>query len=88
MSRCSDKLRERLIIFLVEDPSEDFIRLRDYVDCQRCVSLATFTPDNLVNGFNETMATEARTKFKISKVNHLLNHSKHEIAVAQRSLIE
>ncbi|XP_065053342.1 histone acetyltransferase type B catalytic subunit-like [Rhopilema esculentum] len=60
--------KEKVIDITVEDPSEDFIRLRDYVDCQRCISLPAFTPDNLINGFSDSMATEARQKFKISKL--------------------
>ncbi|XP_031786692.1 histone acetyltransferase type B catalytic subunit [Nasonia vitripennis] len=51
----------------VEDPSEDFQRLRDYVDAMNCRTLPSFSKDNLVQGFNKSMANEAREKFKINK---------------------
>lgn len=51
----------------VEDPSEDFQRLRDYVDATNCSTLPSFTKYNLRQGFNKSMATEARDKFKINK---------------------
>ncbi|XP_014218476.1 histone acetyltransferase type B catalytic subunit [Copidosoma floridanum] len=51
----------------VEDPSEDFQRLRDYVDCTNCCTLSSFSKDKLMQGFNEAMATEARKHFKINK---------------------
>lgn len=34
----------------VEDPSEDFQRLRDFNDCSSCEGLDAFTPENLVKG--------------------------------------
>ncbi|KAK2721127.1 hypothetical protein QYM36_003414 [Artemia franciscana] len=51
----------------VEDPSEDFVRLRDFVDCSHCMKLEPFSEENLKKGFSESMATEARLKFKINK---------------------
>lgn len=59
--------KDSVIDITVEDPSENFVRLRDYVDCLRCVSLPTFTPDSLICGFSDTMATEAKAKFKLPK---------------------
>ncbi|XP_048577478.1 histone acetyltransferase type B catalytic subunit isoform X2 [Nematostella vectensis] len=52
----------------VEDPSEDFVRLRDYVDCLACSKLDCFSPDKLRAGFTDSMAEEARKARKISKL--------------------
>lgn len=51
----------------VEDPSDEFVRIRDYVDCKNCETLASFEEENLKKGFSKEMAEEARTKFKINK---------------------
>lgn len=34
----------------VEDPSDDFQRIRDYVDTKNCESLGAFQPDKLYEG--------------------------------------
>lgn len=52
----------------VEEPSYDFIRLRDYVDALDCVNLSAFAPENLRNGFSAEMVKQAREKLKINKV--------------------
>lgn len=59
--------------FIVEDPSEEFQRIRDYVDCINCSTLSSFSKDNLKLGFNQSMATEAKEKFKLNKVTPLLH---------------
>ena len=51
-----------------EDPSENFLSLRDFVDCRRCATLPAFSTSNLHEGFSEDMANEARNKLKIHKV--------------------
>lgn len=51
----------------VEDPSENFVRLRDFVDCKNCLQLASFQPEKLAKGFTEEMFREAQEKFKIGK---------------------
>ncbi|KAK1133061.1 hypothetical protein K0M31_014424 [Melipona bicolor] len=51
----------------VEDPSVTFQRLRDYVDAINCSALPSFSRDCLLQGFNKTMAAEAKEKFKINK---------------------
>lgn len=51
----------------VEDPSDDFVRIRDYVDCQNCQTLPSFAPENLKKGFSKVMAEEARENFKINR---------------------
>ena len=54
--------------FTVEDPSFDFLRLRDYVDALACINLSAFSQENLRNGFSGEMVKEAREKLKINKV--------------------
>merc|ERR1719378_658315 len=51
----------------VEDPSEDFVRLRDFVDCQRCKALPSFQREQLLTGFSDKMTKEARSGLKICK---------------------
>jgi histone acetyltransferase 1 len=51
----------------VEDPSENFTRLRDFVDSRNCLKLESFSEDKLKLGWNEEMANEAQNKLKISK---------------------
>lgn len=51
----------------VEDPSDNFQRLRDFVDARNCMALPCFHPDQLRKGFSEEMATESRMKLKLSK---------------------
>ena len=52
----------------VEDPSADFIRLRDFVDASECSKLQAFSAEKLKKGFSEEMAKEGQEKRKINKV--------------------
>lgn len=51
----------------VEDPSEDFVRCRDYIDCMNCMRLDEFSKEKLINGFTKDMNEIALKKFKITK---------------------
>ncbi|XP_059051730.1 histone acetyltransferase type B catalytic subunit [Achroia grisella] len=51
----------------VEDPSQDFQRIRDYVDAKNCENLPAFQPAKLLQGFSTEMANQACSKFKINK---------------------
>ncbi|OWR50736.1 histone acetyltransferase type B catalytic subunit [Danaus plexippus] len=51
----------------VEDPSESFQRIRDFVDVKNCESLPAFQPLKLLQGFSPEMINQARSKFKINK---------------------
>ena len=57
------------ILILVEDPSEEFVRLRDFVDAQNCLrevkSMGSL--EAVSKGFSEAMATEANQKLKLCK---------------------
>ena len=52
----------------VEDPSENFQRLRDFVDVRNCMHLNNFQPDYLLEGFHDAMAEEACKKLKLNRV--------------------
>jgi len=51
----------------VEDPSEDFVSLRDYIDCKHCMKLDAFHKSNLTNGYSKDMETQALATRKIHK---------------------
>ncbi|CAF4916101.1 unnamed protein product [Pieris macdunnoughi] len=51
----------------VEDPSDDFQRIRDYVDAKNCDKLPAFQPEKLYEGFSQEMVDQARSKYKINK---------------------
>ena len=55
----------------MEDPSENFQRVRDFVDVRNCSRLSQFQPACLRGGFTEDMVMEARTKLKINRVTHI-----------------
>lgn len=53
----------------MEDPSEDFQLVRDYVDCKNCMELKSFQTHALwADGFTSEMVREAAEKLKINKV--------------------
>lgn len=51
----------------VEDPSENFQHLRDFVDARNCASLKNFQPDYLLEGFHSAMAEEAQKHLRLTK---------------------
>ena len=52
----------------MEEPSSDFLKLRDYVDALDCRNLSAFSPENLRSGFSDKMVQQAREELKINKV--------------------
>ena len=56
----------------VEDPSDDFVRLRDYVDVQNCLKLDAFAKEKLQLGFGPSMVEQAKQLLKINKVMSLI----------------
>merc|ERR1712241_1583661 len=58
---------EKVIDITVEDPSDDFVRLRDFVDCTNCATLDAFAPHNLHKGYSAAMVKECNQKFKICR---------------------
>uniref|UniRef100_A0A674PAL2 Histone acetyltransferase type B catalytic subunit n=1 Tax=Takifugu rubripes TaxID=31033 RepID=A0A674PAL2_TAKRU len=53
--------------FLTEDPSENYVKLRDFVLSKLCQSLPAFAVDKLPLGFSDEMVKEAQDKLKINK---------------------
>lgn len=51
-----------------EDPSESYVKLRDFVLSKLCQSLLAFAADKLPLGFSDEMVKEAQDKLKINKV--------------------
>ena len=51
----------------VEDPADDFVRLRDYVDSKNCLSLAAFSSESVKKGYCAEMAEEANKAYKLCK---------------------
>uniref|UniRef100_A0A8C5PRU9 Histone acetyltransferase type B catalytic subunit n=1 Tax=Leptobrachium leishanense TaxID=445787 RepID=A0A8C5PRU9_9ANUR len=58
---------ENILDVTAEDPSDNFVRLRDYVFVKLCQDLPSFAPENLHSGLSGEMVTEARQKLKINK---------------------
>ena len=56
----------------MESPSENFQRLRDFVDVRNCMTLSNYQPDYLLEGFHPAMASEAGKKLKLNKVHDCL----------------
>lgn len=50
-----------------EDPADNFIYLRDYVDSVNCAQLPEFSPERLKKGFSVEMKNAANTKLKLNK---------------------
>uniref|UniRef100_A0A1W7RGU1 Histone acetyltransferase type B catalytic subunit n=1 Tax=Agkistrodon contortrix contortrix TaxID=8713 RepID=A0A1W7RGU1_AGKCO len=50
-----------------EDPSESYVKLRDFVLVKLCQDLPHFSPENLKQGFSQDMAIEAQQKLKVNK---------------------
>lgn len=57
-------------MFPAEDPSENYVKLRDYVLAKLCQGLPSFAVDKLLLGFSADMVKEAQDKLKINKVLH------------------
>uniref|UniRef100_A0A671Q9W4 Histone acetyltransferase type B catalytic subunit n=1 Tax=Sinocyclocheilus anshuiensis TaxID=1608454 RepID=A0A671Q9W4_9TELE len=50
-----------------EDPSENYVKMRDFVLVKLCLTLSSFSSEKLSQGFSEEMVSEAREKLKINK---------------------
>lgn len=58
---------DKIMDITVEDQSEEFARLRDYVDSKNCSQLMSFQLTELMKGWNEEMVKEANARFKLTK---------------------
>lgn len=61
------RLVDNITDVTVEDPADNFIYLRDYVDCINCLKLPEFATNNLLNGFSSEMSETAFNKLKMNK---------------------
>ncbi|XP_055377754.1 histone acetyltransferase type B catalytic subunit [Condylostylus longicornis] len=57
---------KNVIDITVEDPSEDFTRIRNYIDSKLCKDLNSFSKEEIKKGFSKEMIKEAREKHKIN----------------------
>lgn len=56
----------KVVDITVEDPSDDFRRVRNFVDAKLCVDLPEFAADRLKEGFGKEMIQAAKSKYKIN----------------------
>jgi histone acetyltransferase 1 len=50
-----------------EDPDEEFIAMRDLLDCKNCLKLDSYQPEKLKEGWSEEMYKEAQEKLKLCR---------------------
>lgn len=60
--------QKSVVDITVEDPSEDFQRMRNFVDARLCIKLKSFQKDEIKKGFNKDMVKEARETLKVSRI--------------------
>ncbi|XP_037820269.1 histone acetyltransferase type B catalytic subunit [Lucilia sericata] len=58
--------QKNVIDITVEDPSDDFQRMRNFVDSRLCKKLKNFQKEELKKGFNKEMIKEARETLKLN----------------------
>ena len=52
----------------VEDPSDNFCQLLNFVDCLRCLQLASFSKENTLKGWSKDKEEEAKKVLKLHKL--------------------
>lgn len=55
----------------VEDPSDGFVRLRDFVDCRNALQLPAFQPPSIHGPFQGKIFSAARDTLKLHRVDGL-----------------
>lgn len=58
---------ESVVDITVEDPSDNFVRLRDFVDTKNCLASSVFSQEKVLAGFNDSMAATAAKELKLCK---------------------
>ncbi|EDV93659.1 GH19436 [Drosophila grimshawi] len=58
--------QKNVVDITVEDPSEDFQRLRNFVDARLCLDLKCFAREEISQGFSKEMVREAREALKLN----------------------
>ena len=60
--------RPEVLDITVEDPSEEFGALRDFVDCRNAMKLSSFQPPMIHKEYADSAEKECRSKLKLQKV--------------------
>jgi histone acetyltransferase 1 len=60
--------QESVVDIAVEDPAENFSKLRDFVDTRNCMSLPEFSSENIAKGWSNEMAQSAQSKLKLNRI--------------------
>lgn len=60
--------RPQVCDITVEDPSEEFSALRDFVDCRNALKLDGLKPSEVNKPFAESAERDLRDKLKLQKV--------------------
>ena len=58
----------RVLDITVEDASDEFCALRDFVDCRNALKMACFQPPAVHEGFGAEMERECKERLKLHKV--------------------
>jgi len=58
---------DKVIDITVEDPSDNFVRLRDFVDTKNCMKLSAFSKEKVTEGFSDDMTKVAAKELKICR---------------------
>ena len=58
---------DKVIDITVEDPSDNFVRLRDFVDTKNCLKLPAYSKSEVLKGFSEDITLAAAKDLKICK---------------------
>lgn len=67
---------KNVVDITVEDPSNEFRKMRNLIDSKLCKDLKSFSEDNLKKGFSKDMVKEARNALKVNCWHDLENISK------------
>lgn len=58
---------DSVVDIAVEDPAENFTKLRDFVDAHNCMSLPAFSAEAISSGWSNDMAQAAQSKLKLNR---------------------
>lgn len=58
---------DKVIDITVEDPSDNFVRLRDFVDTRNCLKLSEYSKSEVLKGFSVSITLAAAKHLKICK---------------------
>ena len=61
-------LNPQILDITVEDPSDEFVALRDFVDCRNAMKMESFQPPKIHQPFSKELEELCRQKLKLHKV--------------------